>query len=73
MGGYVLATAAGFFIGNLLPVPRSEATLIGHLLGFVFYAGAIVWVFALRQPGKAWLYLFLTSAAFSVAGLALRG
>lgn len=72
-GGYVLATAIGFFLGNLLPMPLSEATLISHLTGFVFYTVAILWVFALRQPGKAWLYLALASVLFSAAGLALRG
>ncbi|WP_347329888.1 hypothetical protein [Marinimicrobium locisalis] len=73
VGGYVLATAVGFFLGKLLPLPLSEATLISHLTGFVFYAGAILWVFALRQPGKAWLYLGLASVLFSVIGLTLRG
>lgn len=73
VGGYVLATAVSFFLSQLLPVSRSEATLVGHLLGFAFYAGAILWVFTLRRPGRAWLCLSLTSLGFSLAGLALRG
>lgn len=73
VGGYMMATAVSFFLGQLLPLPRSEATLVGHLLGFVFYAGATLWVFAVRRPGRAWLYLAVTSLAFSLAGLGLRG
>ncbi|WP_036187996.1 hypothetical protein [Marinimicrobium agarilyticum] len=73
VGGYALATAVSFFLGQLLPVGRSEATLIGHLLGFTFYAVAILWVFAVRRPGKAWLYLSVASIVFSVAGMGLRG
>lgn len=73
IGGYVLATALSFFLGSILPLPRSEATMIGHLLGFVIYAAAIIWVFSYRKPAKAWLYLTLASALLSTVGLAVRG
>ncbi len=73
IGGYVLAGALSYFLGSVLPVPRSEATLIGHLLGFVIYAAAIIWVFSFRKPVKAWLYLSLASALLSAVGLAARG
>lgn len=72
IGGYALAIALSFFLGGVLPVPLSEATLIGHLLGFVVYAAAIIWVFTLRKPGKAWLYLTLASTLLSAVGLAAR-
>lgn len=67
LGGYLLATAASIFLSNLLPVPRSEATMLGHLLGFAFYTSAIVWVFHLRQPGRAWLSLIVASALLYAA------
>lgn len=73
LGGYLLASAAGIFLGSTLPVPRSEATLIGHLSSFAIYTGAIVWVFHLRRPAVAWLVLSLASAVLALAGLALRG
>lgn len=73
VGGYLLATAAGIFLGSALPVPRSEATLIGNLLSFALYTGAIIWVFHLRRAGLAWLSLSLASAVLSIVGLALRG
>lgn len=73
IGGYVLATALSFFLGSLLPVPRSEATMIGHLLGFFIYAAAIIWVFSFRKPAKAWLYLTLASALLAAVGLIVRG
>lgn len=73
LGGYVLAAALSYFLGGILPVARSEATLIGHLLGFVIYAAAIIWVFSFRKPAKAWLYLTLASALLSGIGLAARG
>ncbi|MFC6632406.1 hypothetical protein [Microbulbifer taiwanensis] len=73
LGGYLLATSAGIFLGSILPHSRSEATLIANLLSFAIYTGAIIWVFHLRKPGVAWLALSLASAALSLAGLALRG
>lgn len=73
LGGYLLATAASIFLSHLLPVPRSEATMVGHLLGFAFYTGAIIWVFHLRKPGRAWLSLILASALLYAASLVMQG
>ncbi len=73
VGGYLLSTAAGIFLGSVLPVPRSEATLIGHLLSFAIYTGCMLWVFYLRKPGLAWLSLSLASIVLAVFGLVLRG
>ncbi len=72
-GGYALSTAAGIFLGSVLPMPRSEAVLTGHLLSFVIYVGAILWVFNLRQPARAWLALTVSSLLLTGVGLALQG
>lgn len=73
IGGYALATATGMFLGSILPMARSEAVVTGNLLSFAVYTGAIIWVFSLRKPGRAWLSLLLPSILLSVAGLVLRG
>ncbi len=72
-GGYALATAAGIFLGGVLPTSRGEAALTGNLLSFAVYAGAIIWVFTMRRPGRAWLGLLLATGILAVIGLALRG
>lgn len=72
-GGYALATAAGIFLGGVLPTTRGAAALTGTLLSFAVYTGAIIWVFALRRPGRAWLGLLLASAFLTMVGLTLRG
>lgn len=73
IGGYALATAAGIFLGGALPLPRAEAALIGNLLSFVVYAGAIIWAFSIRQPLKVWLVMLVPSALLATTGLALGG
>jgi len=73
LGGYALATASGIFLGGLLPIPLGEAVLAGNLLGFAGYATAVIWVFALRRPARAWLHLLLSSGALAATGLLLRG
>lgn len=73
LGGYILASAAGIFLGSVLPLARSEAVLTGNLLSFAVYVGAVIWVFTLRRPARAWLSLALSSALLIVIGLALRG
>jgi len=69
----VLATAAGIFIGGVIPEPRGAAALTGTMASFAFYAGAVIWVFALRRPVYAWSGLFLASAVLAGIGIALRG
>ncbi|MFC6632705.1 hypothetical protein [Microbulbifer taiwanensis] len=73
LGGYALATASGIFLVGLLPVPLGEAVLAGNLLGFACYAVAVIWVFALRRPVRAWLQLLLASGILAASGLLLRG
>ncbi|QIL91076.1 hypothetical protein ACONUD_13670 [Microbulbifer harenosus] len=72
LGGYILATAAGIFLAGVLPFSIAENTLIGHLSGFAFYTGAILWVFHTRRPGVAWASLILASTLLASIGLALR-
>ena len=72
VGGYALATATGLFLGSILPAPRSEAVMTGNLISFAIYAGAILWVFNLRRPARAWLLLVLLSATLAAVGWALR-
>lgn len=53
LGGYALA--AIFSVAALaLPLASSEAVLLGMLGSFLLYAGAAVWVFAVRSAVRAW-------------------
>ncbi|MCL7942447.1 hypothetical protein [Marinobacter sp. ATCH36] len=72
IGGYALAAAAGIFLGGVLPDSRGGAALTGTMASFVFYVGAILWVFILRRPLLAWLGLLLASALLAMSGLMLR-
>ena len=72
-GGYVLATAVGIFLGGVLPLPRGEAALIGNLVSFAVYAGAAIWAFTVRRPGKVWLGLVVPACALAGAGLWIAG
>ncbi len=69
VGGYYFATAFGIFLGGVLPIPRGEAVLIGNLVSFIVYIGAIIWVFGLRNPKRAWLILLLSATALASVGL----
>ncbi len=71
VGGYLLATAAGIFLGAVLPLPRGEAVVAGNMLAFAIYTVAVLWVFAVRKPLRAWTVLLTGSALLTTAGLAL--
>lgn len=57
-GGYVLA--ALFSIAALaLPIDGRQAVFTGMLASFLLYAGAVVWVFAVRSARRAWIGLIV--------------
>ena len=59
-GGYVLA--ALFSVAVLaLPLSKPQAVLTGTLASFAIYAGAVIWVFAVRSALKAWAGLLIAA------------
>jgi ABC-type polysaccharide/polyol phosphate export permease len=69
-GGYALAALAS--VATLaFPIARPQAVLTGMMLSFLIYAGAVIWVFAVRSAARAWTGLVVAAvplllAAFSV-------
>lgn len=60
LGGYALAALTS--VATLaLPLARSEATFIGMLASFLVYAGAVIWVFAVRSAMRAWVGLLIAA------------
>jgi len=53
-GGYVLASLMSIVLARSLPLPSATAVMTGMLLSFLFYACAVLWVFAARSAGRAW-------------------
>ena len=72
-GGYLLATASGVFLGAVLPVPRGQAVTLAYLLSFVVYTAAVLWVFTVRRPLRAWTGMLVPAALLAVSGMLLRG
>jgi hypothetical protein len=72
LGGYALANITAILLSYLLPMPKSDAVMTGILLSFAIYAGAIIWVFAVRSMHKAWLGLIVPSLVFGAVVLALK-
>ncbi|WP_322516404.1 DUF3649 domain-containing protein [Rhodopseudomonas palustris] len=64
LGGYALA--ALFSVAVLaLPISKPQAVLTGQLASFAIYAGAVIWVFAVRSALKAWIGLLIVAAALA--------
>lgn len=69
-GGYALA-ALGSVAALALPMDKPQAVITGTLASFAIYAGAVVWVFAVRSARRAWAGLLVAAvppllAAWSV-------
>lgn len=61
-GGYVLSALAATALAIAGPGSRGEAAIAGMLVSFGVYAGAVVWVFAVRSAWRAWLGLAAPAA-----------
>ena len=55
-GGYALAALASVAV-LALPISKPQAVIAGMLASFAIYAGAVIWVFAVRSALRAWLGL----------------
>ncbi|WP_340115249.1 DUF3649 domain-containing protein [Pelagibius sp. 7325] len=65
VGGYALACAVAIWISYVLPLARADAVLTGQLISFIVYAGAVLWVFAVRSALRATVGISLAILAFS--------
>jgi hypothetical protein len=65
-GGYALATLTS--VATLaLPLSRPQAVLTGMLVSFLIYAGAVIWVFAVRSAWRAWGGLLVAAVPLALA------
>jgi hypothetical protein len=60
-GGYALAALSSVAV-LALPLSKPQAVLTGMLASFLIYAGAVIWVFAVRSALKAWAGLLIAAA-----------
>jgi hypothetical protein len=65
-GGYVVAALASVAV-LALPMDKSQAVITGMLASFAIYAGAVVWVFAVRSAWRAWAGLLVVAAPLALA------
>ncbi|VVE68983.1 iron uptake protein [Pandoraea anapnoica] len=65
-GGYAVAALASVAV-LALPMNKAQAVITGELASFAIYAGAVVWVFAVRSAWRAWAGLLIVAAPLALA------
>ena len=65
-GGYGLAALASV-AALALPMSKPQAVLTGMLSSFAVFAGAVVWVFAVRSARRAWAGLAIAAVPLLLA------
>lgn len=65
-GGYALA-ALGSVAALALPMAKPQAVITGMLASFAIYAGAVIWVFAVRSARRAWAGLLIAAVPLLLA------
>ncbi|WP_315122634.1 hypothetical protein [Comamonas antarctica] len=71
LGGYLLASALGVFIGTAFAA-GADSVLAGVQLGFVIYVGAVIWAFSPVPLRQVWAGLLLPAAALLAAAALLQ-
>ena len=71
LGGYALAALASV-AALALPMSKPQAVLTGMLASFAVYAGAVVWVFAVRSARRAWVGLLVAAVPLLLAAWSAR-
>ena len=66
LGGYGLAALAtgcvSLALARWTDMARAEAVVTASLLSFLWYALAVIWVFAVRSATRAWVGLLMAAA-----------
>lgn len=70
LGGYAIAALASVAV-LALPMDKSQAVITGMLASFAIYAGAVVWVFAVRSAWRAWAGLIVVAVPLALAAWAV--
>jgi hypothetical protein len=65
-GGYALAALSSVAV-LALPMNKVQAVIAGQLGSFLVYAGAVIWVFAVRSALKAWTGLIIAAVPLGLA------
>ncbi|WP_050452805.1 DUF3649 domain-containing protein [Candidatus Burkholderia verschuerenii] len=64
--GYALAALTS--VATLaMPMAKPQAVLTDMLLSFLVYAGAVIWVFAMRSATRAWIGLAVVAVPLLLA------
>ncbi|AHC33821.1 MULTISPECIES: DUF3649 domain-containing protein [unclassified Pseudomonas] len=65
VGGYLMASLASICLALWLPTSRADAVIVGMMSSFVFYLLAVLWCFACRTAGRAWLGVMAPCVLFA--------
>lgn len=66
LGGYIVAALASVSLTLWVPMARADAVVTGMMTSFLAYLGAVIWCFACRSAGRAWLGLIVPSLVLAV-------
>jgi hypothetical protein len=66
-GGYLIANTFAILLARtllLMSFERADGVMIGVIISFPIYAGAVLWAFAARSAMRAWLGLLSIAGVF---------
>lgn len=72
VGGYVLTGYITAVTALLLPMTRADAVVLSSMLSYVWFAGIIIWAFAVKSLLKLYVILAMLIGAMATLYFALQ-
>lgn len=72
IGGYVLTGYITAITAILLPMTRADAVILSSMLSYLWFAGILIWAFAIQSLRKLYLILSVVIGAAATLYFALQ-
>lgn len=72
IGGYVLTGYITAVTAVLLPMTRADAVMLSSMLSYLWFAGILIWAFAIKSLFNLYLILVMLIGAMAILYFALQ-
>lgn len=72
IGGYVLTGYITAVTAVLLPMTRADAVMLSSMLSYLWFAGILIWAFAIKSLFNLYLILAMSIGAMATLYFALQ-
>lgn len=72
-GSYALASLSSLALALVLPLDKRDAVQLAAMIGFLLYAGGVIWAFSTTTAARAWIGIGAATLPFLLLLLIVKG